>query len=1186
MEQDAPHDTPATEPAGAGPLRPGSTILGGRITLRTLIEGEDAVIGAPAVWAAESAGADFVAKTWTRQPGDDLAVQAVWNHEVRSLLRLDGLPRSREHFASLEQVGADERGFHVVIDGGGRQLLSDALAVRNSHDWLRRLDQPHRRAALWRGLHRLGVALTMLHDQGVLHRSLTTACVFTDMSGECDFRLSGFEWSLRLRAAAHGVRFGAGPGRMRAPEIGLGDGACSIASDWFDFGLLATELTAGLKAGGDGLQALDGLRRSVMASRTVSEEERGILLGLLLPNPDARRGECAGVPTRLAALATRLAASQPALQRPLLLGLHVASGSELASAIFRASGGRIRADDAEAQVGFVQEDMRKGPIVTLRMASEAHYVVHGRQLSYRIRRHEPRDGLPTWRAGFIRGLDKGSREQGGEASLEGREVRVGPARMIEPWLRDGTVRAIPWNEVLPFPAASARTPGSDAHEFLRFTNTVDALLASVRIWPVKVVGHGSGRHGRGDWVALEAEQDDARDIVAVALGLERPARQMERAFVEEIGEIDGETAFHIVDGPRLERSDRQAGRWVFQRWYFHEGARRYAFERVGGSAELPDGTAYLRPADLSGSYVLLERRLKAIEALHDQSAMLCALEEPGSTSRDTLEKLREDDVIAFLDEPKRNALRAIWRAQPMFALQGPPGTGKTALVEALVRHALAADGSIQLVATAQANATVDYLGGKLAKALQEASLTDMPIVVRLDEDEDEQSGLSPLSLAQGLAEALAESALCRAAPPHIASRLEALRDGSGQDGRRERGDMERLVSRAANVVLATTGSRGLSDLLSEGKRFDWCLVEEAGKAHGFDLALPMLASHRMLMIGDHEQLPAFNEAAYRALLASPQKVRDALGNASRLIPRRLGFDLGPLEAEEAMDGFEARCARWLPMVSTFGHVFTASNALPDGSSPIAARLNEQHRMHPDICDLSRACFYPDLRTADVARERLAKPDPFRTMDGSWLPAERIVFVDMPWIQSTPEARGQDRDGQGRMVLRNEAEAEAVVQVLGQLVAHDRSDLQVLAPYNRQVGVLREAMSKARAKGLLPCLDGFGLPQGRQELGSTIDGFQGEEADVVVVSLVRNNHVAPPGGVGFLSERPRLNVMLSRARRKLVLVGCWEFFVRRAGEQEWKDPISPLHHLAVVFHELEQACRNGTARRVAFPGGVR
>jgi hypothetical protein len=228
--------------------------------------------------------------------------------------------------------------------------------------------------------------------------------------------------------------------------------------------------------------------------------------------------------------------------------------------------------------------------------------------------------------------------------------------------------------------------------------------------------------------------------------------------------------------------------------------------------------------------------------------------------------------------------------------------------------------------------------------------------------------------------------------------------------------MARLLERAANVVLSTTTSRGLAALLGEGKRFDWCLVEEAGKVHGFDLALPMLASHRMLLIGDHEQLPAFNEAAYRNLLADPQRARDAITNGAQFIPRRLGFDLGPIESDEAMQAFESRCARWLPMVRTFGHVFQEANALPPGASPISARLNEQHRMHPEICDLLRACFYPDLRTADAARERLEGPDPFQLVEGAWLPNHRIVFVDMPWVQSVPGAKGQDTGPNGRLML--------------------------------------------------------------------------------------------------------------------------------------------------------------------------
>src|SRR5271167_2410824 len=110
-----------------------------------------------------------------------------------------------------------------------------------------------------------------------------------------------------------------------------------------------------------------------------------------------------------------------------------------------------------------------------------------------------------------------------------------------------------------------------------------------------------------------------------------------------------------------------------------------------------------------------------------------------------------------------------------------------------------------------------------------------------------------------------------------------------------------------------------------------------------------------------------------------------------------------------MQTFESKCAGWLPMVRTFGHIFQESSALSPSDSPIAARLVEQHRMHPEICDLVRACFYPDIRTADSARARLQAPDPFKLTANSWLPNERVVFVDMPWIQSVREASGQDID---------------------------------------------------------------------------------------------------------------------------------------------------------------------------------
>ncbi len=191
---------------------------------------------------------------------------------------------------------------------------------------------------------------------------------------------------------------------------------------------------------------------------------------------------------------------------------------------------------------------------------------------------------------------------------------------------------------------------------------------------------------------------------------------------------------------------------------------------------------------------------------------------------------------------------------------------------------------------------------------------------------------------------------------------------------------------------------------------------------------------------------------------------------------------------------------------------------------------------------------------------------------------------MPWVQSVRGAR--DRIGPHRQaLLSSKAEAEAIADVLGQLRPRGTCDLQILAPYNRQVRVIRTALVRAQASGKLERLNNFEKPKGKDEFGATIDGFQGEEADIVVVSLVRNNHMPLSGGVGFLSERPRLNVMLSRARRKLILVGSWEFFAKRANDDAWKDP--PTRSTTSPRFSTNWARPSGTERRAgAFPGDGR
>jgi AAA domain-containing protein len=125
---------------------------------------------------------------------------------------------------------------------------------------------------------------------------------------------------------------------------------------------------------------------------------------------------------------------------------------------------------------------------------------------------------------------------------------------------------------------------------------------------------------------------------------------------------------------------------------------------------------------------------------------------------------------------------------------------------------------------------------------------------------------------------------------------------------------------------------------------------------------------------------------------------------------------------------------------------------------------------------------------------------------------------------------------------NPDEVTAVVEVLGLLCAREgcRPSVVVLSPYAQQVKRLNKAIDDVWSTRLSG-LHNFVLSHKLDGMCGTVDSFQGSEADVVIVSLVRNNqHVSARSALGFLSDFRRMNVLLSRARWQLILVGSLRF----------------------------------------------
>lgn len=172
-------------------------------------------------------------------------------------------------------------------------------------------------------------------------------------------------------------------------------------------------------------------------------------------------------------------------------------------------------------------------------------------------------------------------------------------------------------------------------------------------------------------------------------------------------------------------------------------------------------------------------------------------------------------------------------------------------------------------------------------------------------------------------------------------------------------------------------------------------------------------------------------------------------------------------------------------------------------------LDVQYRMHQDIMSFSSEVFYEGhLQADDAVRTALLADLPHVT--SSPLTATPIHFIDTAGASYDEEL---EPDGESRM---NPLEAELVVKKVNELLEHGLvpMNIAVISPYSAQVKLLREKIK--------PDI----------EIDS-VDGFQGREKEVVIVSLVRSNR---DGDVGFLADTRRMNVALTRARRKLIVIG--------------------------------------------------
>ena len=1077
-------------------------------------------------------------REWRKGAGeDDRAINELWRSELRLLYRLAGSPGAADNIASLIDAGSDKVAYYIVIATDQRRPLALYLTEKGSASaWQRLTASAANRRKLWANLRKVASGLDLLHLQGLIHCNVDAWAILTSGGGEPDFQLTGFEWSMRL----------AGGSKHLSAKRGEESKAYSFMDDWASFAKLAASLL-NLKE--------DRLTNSKLASYEVSEatsaDEVSLLRDLISP-PHLLQIDGEYVKDKIDSILSGLQDEAAADEAQYYLVLN--TSGRLSQMVREASDLSIEIDDAAAQVAFIASDLSQEPrILTLEGRSGPYYALRGVQLVYFLDQYVVKNSPPSWEFAKIDRADLASDWKArvvNSASIPPKAISILTMAEASKRAPRARGRTLTWDRL--FDEEPVATGALKRQQrFLAAVTTLYALelvMASADFFPVEAHAHKDDAEGEDGYkIVLTLRADKMREQLWHDLGL-RPSRDRLRAMLEAdiVPEDEG---WLLADRRRMSRRTSGDDDLEFDSADFAAEPPTYTFRSktppTPGVRE-----AVLIPGSLRGTLEQFLRRNKAIDGLRDHAELLATLADPRSNARFSIEKVTKDDAFVALDPAKQLSLEELYAVLPIYGVQGPPGVGKTYLVREAVRRTFADEPASRLLLTAQSHYAIDHLMHELEKDWKGTSGADL-LAVR-SRSREAKTPSSPLDVStqrDKLIDAALSGNLFKEASEPLRQRLEALKGRQKADERSrasvDRRTLDGLVLRAANILFATSNSRDLERLHGEHGQFDWTIIEEAGKATGVELLMPLLLSHRRLMIGDHKQLPPFGSEQLDELLDNPQLLKASLLEGLQFVERELKgsiddelMEVLESESEADMARLCADAKRALFYFETFiDDEFTRQGRTGARLPNQASVLTVQHRMHPVISDMISKCFYEGkLETWGKTVERFAtEPCPVQLKGPGALQSKPITIVDMAYQQASKGTREVERLPR----YTNVKEASAVLEILTRIepAAGKKPTLAILSPYSRQVKLLRDNVmqqDEALVRRFAPSIrstDWFG----------TVDSFQGNEADVVVLSLVRNNHHSSVrSALGFLSNEQRMNVALSRARWRLFVITSIEF----------------------------------------------
>ncbi len=456
----------------------------------------------------------------------------------------------------------------------------------------------------------------------------------------------------------------------------------------------------------------------------------------------------------------------------------------------------------------------------------------------------------------------------------------------------------------------------------------------------------------------------------------------------------------------------------------------------------------------------------------------------------------------------------------LFLIHGPPGTGKTTtLVESIMQHARRGK---KILATADSNTAVDNIVEKLLAlkshvirignpARLNPSIVSVSIDQMIQDNPEYQQAIALREMTTALREEQKK---------YIQPTAQARRG----------------LSDSQLLILSRKGATSRGIALSKIHRMaDWIHVQ-----HQINVLM--------------EEARKFEKTALKQLLDSADIICATNSSSGSEILQNYWFDV--VFVDEATQSMEPSCLipmtkgkKWIlagdhkqlpPTVlskeAAALHTSLFERWMATLPADFRALLRIQYRMNHKIMQFPNDEFYSGklIASPKVKHHHIGQLSGFKMPE--YLPENyrTIIDPDSP-VCMVNVTDGKEQQIPGSYSYYNQEEVKVIEEITRRLMSCRLfpEDLGIISPYEQQVNQLKTSMG------------------GTSVEIKTVDGFQGREKEIIIISLVRSND---SGNIGFLSDHRRLNVAITRARRKLIIVGHAPTMIQNYTYKIWLESI--------------------------------